>query len=75
MTHCPHSNLTDCLPAHTQQPSHGEGNFLTLKVLAAHETGVHVDPGQGHAAQLLKVKVQHVAVDGVEVRTEAGLLL
>lgn len=32
-------------------------NLLTLEVLATHKTGIHVDPGEGHTAQLLKVKV------------------
>ena len=39
----------------------------TLEVLAAHQAGVDVDVGQADGAQLLKVKIEHVAVDGVKV--------
>lgn len=45
-----------------------------MKVLAAHETSIHIDPGQGHAAQLLKVKIQHVTVDSVKIWAETRLL-
>jgi hypothetical protein len=29
-----------------------------LKIFTADKAGVHIDPGQGHGTQLLKVKVQ-----------------
>lgn len=46
-----------------------------LKVLAADEARVHVDAGERHRAQLLEVKVENGAVDGVQVGTEFGRCL
>ena len=39
---------------------------LTLEVLAAHKTGIDVVVGERDRAELLKVKVQHCPVNGVQ---------
>lgn len=38
-----------------------------LEVLAAHQTGIHIDFGERHRTQFLKVKIKHFAVNGVQV--------
>ena len=39
----------------------------TLEILATNKTGVDIVVGEGYAAQLLKVKVQHRTVNGVKI--------
>ncbi|KAI6767214.1 hypothetical protein HG531_011574 [Fusarium graminearum] len=39
----------------------------TLEVLATDQTCVDIDVGEGYGAELLEVKVEHIAIDGVEV--------
>ena len=43
-----------------------------LEVLAADEAGVHVDPGQGHGAQLLNIKIQDSPVHRIQVGEMVG---
>lgn len=47
----------------------------TLEVLAAHQTGVHVDARQRHGAQFLEVKVEQIAIDRVQIGAEAVLAI
>lgn len=43
----------------------------TLEVLAAHKASVDIVVGERHRTQLLKVKVQHSTVNGVQEWTAA----
>lgn len=39
----------------------------TLEILATNQAGIDIVIGEGDAAQLFKVKVQHRAVNGVQI--------
>lgn len=45
----------------------------TLEVFAANEAGVHIDACQRDGAQFLKVKVEQMSIDGVQIGAETGL--